>query len=100
MKVLCKKRWTPNYPRDIYSNTKSLTSVAVGIACHDSMLQLDTKLGEVIKDREIRDFRINDITLENMLTMSSGFDIPYLMYFVAEKAKEQMIIWLICLIRQ
>jgi len=81
MNVLYKKRWTPDYPRDIYSNTKSFTSIAAGMACSEGIIDLKTRFGDIIKSERNYDSKINDITLENFLTMSSGFNAPYLMYF-------------------
>jgi CubicO group peptidase (beta-lactamase class C family) len=65
----------PDEPWQIYSVTKSVLSILVGIAVDKGLLRLDQKLPELITEaREgTIDPRAADITLRHLLTMSSGF---------------------------
>lgn len=74
------KRWRQNYPRDIYSNTKSFTSAAVGMAIYEGLLSLDTRVSDLFEtDRS--DENWNLLKLSDLLTMRSGFSRAHLMYF-------------------
>ncbi|MBQ8896737.1 MAG: serine hydrolase [Clostridia bacterium] len=74
-------RYVPAGPRLIYSHTKSFISTAAGIAIDEGLLTLDTKVCELFPDYAsiITDERVNNITLRNFLTMSSGFGGAFLM---------------------
>ena len=65
----------PDEPWQIYSVTKSVLSILVGIAVDKGLLRLDQKLPELITEaREgTIDPRAADITVRHLLTMSSGF---------------------------
>jgi CubicO group peptidase (beta-lactamase class C family) len=79
--LLWKEQYIPRTVRNIYSHSKSFTSLMVGIAIDEGVLTLDTKLVDVFKD-EIDDEtynRLYDITVKNLLMMSSGLDEAYLM---------------------
>jgi CubicO group peptidase (beta-lactamase class C family) len=56
--------------------TKSVLSILVGIAIDKGLLRLDQKLPELVAEARERaiDPRAADITLRDLLTMSSGFD--------------------------
>ena len=58
------------------SVTKSVLSILVGIAIDKGLLRLDQKLPELVAEATERtiDPRAADITLRDLLTMSSGFD--------------------------
>ena len=58
------------------SVTKSVLSILVGIAIDKGLLRLDQRLPELIAEATERpiDPRAADITLRDLLTMSSGFD--------------------------
>jgi len=60
----------------VHSVTKSVLSILVGIAIDKGLLRLDQKLPELVADATERtiDPRAADITLRDLLTMSSGFD--------------------------
>ena len=79
--VLYEKRWTEDYPRDIYSNTKSFVGAAAGMAIYQNKLSLNTRLVDMLwPSCEVRG-GINEIKLFDLLTMRSGFAEAYLMYF-------------------
>jgi CubicO group peptidase (beta-lactamase class C family) len=60
----------------VRSVTKSVLSILVGIAIDKGLLRLDQKLPELIAEarKGTIDPRAADITLRDLLTMSSGFD--------------------------
>jgi CubicO group peptidase (beta-lactamase class C family) len=63
-------RWPVN------SVTKSVLSILVGIAIDKGLLRLDQKLSELLPDtaRKTSDPHASEITLRDLLTMTSGFD--------------------------
>jgi len=65
----------PDEPWQIYSVTKSVLSILVGIAIDKGLLRLDQKLPELVAEATegTIDPRAAGITLRDLLTMSSGF---------------------------
>lgn len=80
-KVILEHRFTPDQERNIYSHTKSYMSMAAGIAIEEGKLSLSDKLADLFPQYvpENADPRLLEITLENLLTMTSGFHRAYLM---------------------
>lgn len=80
-KVLLEHRFTPDLERNIYSHTKSYVSTAVGIAISQGKLSLEDRLADYFPEAVPADAdpRLLQITLRNLLTMSSGFGKSYLM---------------------
>lgn len=76
-------RWTEDRPRQIYSNTKSFVSTAIGIAMEEGLISLDERLADVFPDKVPAQGNpgIEEITLKHLMTMSSGFGKPLLMMF-------------------
>jgi CubicO group peptidase (beta-lactamase class C family) len=66
---------SPDVQWPMYSVTKSVLSILVGIAIDKGLLRLDRKLPELVAEATERtiDPRAADITLRDLLTMSSGF---------------------------
>jgi CubicO group peptidase (beta-lactamase class C family)/sugar lactone lactonase YvrE len=62
-------------PIHLWSATKSVTSMAVGMAMAEGLLRLDQTLGELIPERipEGADPRTASVTVEQLLTMTSGW---------------------------
>ena len=85
--VLWKEQYIPRTVRNIYSHSKSFTSLMVGIAIDEGVLSLETRLVDVFKDQidEETYNRLFDIKVKHLLTMSSGFDEAYLMSFDRKK---------------
>ena len=80
--ILFEHHFVPNYRRNIYSHSKSFTSAMIGVALYDKKLSLDDHFVDFVKD-EIKpeDYqRLYPIKIRNLLTMSSGFAKPILMY--------------------
>ena len=78
------KRWIQDYPRDIYSNTKCITSLAAGMAVKDGMLSAESRVVDIF-DIEPCDDKWKKLKLVDLLTMRSGFGKQYLMYFDRRK---------------
>lgn len=80
-KVILEHRFMPDQERNIYSHTKSYMSMAAGIAIEERKLSLSDKLADLFPQYvpENADPRLLEITLENLLTMTSGFHRAYLM---------------------
>ena len=66
---------SPDVQWPMHSVTKSVLSILVGIAIDKGLLRLDQKLPELVAEATERtiDPRAADITLRDLLTMSSGF---------------------------
>lgn len=79
--VIWKEQYFPRTVRNIYSHSKSFTSLMVGIAIDEGMISFETRLVDVFKDVIDKDTydRLFDIQVVHLLTMSSGFDEGYLM---------------------
>lgn len=81
VQVLMEHHFIPDLPRNIYSHTKSYMATAAGIAMEEGKLSLDNRLADFFPEYlpKQADSRLSEITLRNLLTMSSGFHKPYLM---------------------
>lgn len=79
--ILLEHHFTPDKPRNIYSHTKSYMSTAAGIAISEGKLSLEDKLADFFPEKLPKDPQpeLFDITLRDLLTMSSGFNHSYLM---------------------
>ena len=78
--LIWKEQYLPRTVRNIYSHSKSFTSLMAGIAIDEEKLSLDTRLVDVFKEEinEENYDRLYEITLKDLLSMSSGFDDDYL----------------------
>lgn len=68
--------YDPEQPLHVWSVSKSITNIAVGLALEEGLLTgLDQTLGELIPDRipAAADPRVYDITIEQLLTMTAGW---------------------------
>lgn len=79
--IIFKEQYIPRLTRNIYSHSKSFTSLMVGIALDEGKLTLDTRLVDVFKDEidEETYNRLFKITLKHLLSMRSGLGGPWLM---------------------
>ena len=67
--------WQPDLPHDTRSASKSLTAIAVGVAIRAGQLSPDSRVYEVLSaeaDRGDLDPRARALSLEHLLTMTSG----------------------------
>ena len=79
--LLWSKEYIAHSARNIYSHSKSFTSLMVGIAIDEEKLALNTRFVDVFKDEINLDTynRLYFITVKDLLTMSSGFSESLLM---------------------
>lgn len=73
------KEGRSKYSADIvWSVTKSITSLLIGIASDDGLLTLDDTLGELLPAEQLAesDPDLADITIHDLLTMTSGVACP------------------------
>ncbi len=79
--ILCNHRFIPHCSRLIYSHTKSFVATAAGLAVDEGKIRLDSRMMDFFPDYAhlITDQRVFDITLRDLLTMSSGFGDSFLM---------------------
>jgi CubicO group peptidase (beta-lactamase class C family) len=68
------KPYTASYPHMMFSLSKSVTGMAVGIAQGEGLLSLDEKVIDLFPEKGIllRSPRINAITIRHLLNMTSG----------------------------
>jgi CubicO group peptidase (beta-lactamase class C family) len=79
-KVICERWWkpyAPQYRHELYSLSKSFTSIAAGIAIDEGLLTLDTLICDIFADEmknlENRtDERMKKMTVRHLLSMSVG----------------------------
>ena len=78
-KMICECSFSPYRPNiwhSSYSLCKSITGLAIGMLYDKGKIHLDTPITEFFKDkdRSRMSFRQKKITVENLLTMTSGVD--------------------------
>ena len=79
--VIWKEQYIPRTVRNIYSHSKSFTSLMVGIAIDEGKLTLDTRLVDVFKEEIEKETyeRLYEINVKHLLMMASGFGEAFLM---------------------
>ena len=79
--VIWVEQYIPRNFRNIYSHSKSFTSLMAGIAIDEGLIALETRLVDVFKDEIDQEtyVKLFDITVKDLLMMSSGYDEAYLM---------------------
>lgn len=79
--ILFSHRFVPQKERLIYSHTKSFIATAAGMAIDEGKLSLSDRLADLLPEYQsvITDERVREITLRDLLTMSSGFGGAFLM---------------------
>lgn len=87
--IILSEHYMPRTVRNIYSHSKSFTSLMVGIALDEGKLTLDTRLMDIFKDEvdEETYSRLFEIKVQDLLNMSSGFGEAYLMGFQRVKGE-------------
>ena len=71
----------PSY-QTVRSASKSFLSALIGIAVDKGLIRLDQKLVEFFPEyKDLKDDRINDITIEQLITMHAGFKGDEEFYF-------------------
>lgn len=79
--VITEHRFAMDIPRNLYSNTKSFTSTAVGIAVTEGKLMVSDRLASYFPEYVPKSAQpwLGEIRLRDLLTMSSGFGYAFLM---------------------
>lgn len=80
-KMLLSKDWEEDIRRNIYSASKSFTSLAVGIAEREGLLSLEEKLCDAFPKElpeKVGEY-LEQAKVKDLLTMGLGQDAPYLM---------------------
>lgn len=69
-------RWTEDEPENIYSVSKGVCALAVGIAIDQGILSLETTTEQTLRDMDFGEGS-GDITIEQLLSMRSGVDFEW-----------------------
>ena len=69
-------RWRSDDRVNIYSASKGVCALAVGIAVDDGILSLDSTVGELVPAFELGD-GVDRVTVRHLLTMTSGIDFAW-----------------------
>ena len=79
-KFLGEHRWLADVPHLLFSLSKSFTSSAVGMAVDEGLLHLSDRLSDFFPDlvETLPDPTLRNMTLRDILIMSSGHDRAYL----------------------
>lgn len=68
-------RWVPDDRRDVYSVSKTFTSVAIGIAQDEGLLELDDPvLSHLPQFADTAAARVEHVTIRHLLEMTAGID--------------------------
>jgi CubicO group peptidase (beta-lactamase class C family) len=69
-------RWRSDDRVNVYSASKGVCALAVGMAVDDGILTLDTTVGELMPAFELGD-GVGSVTMRQLLTMTSGIDFEW-----------------------
>lgn len=80
-RLVGERRWAHDVPRDLYSASKSFTSIGIGMAIDDGLLSLADRPAELLSDLLPHTIAPNAqaTTLKDLLMMASGQDAPHLL---------------------
>lgn len=70
------QRWRSNDRENIYSASKGVCSLAIGMALDESILSLETRVPELLPGMELG-AGVEAVTVRHLLTMSSGIDFVW-----------------------
>ncbi len=85
--VIARYRWTEDVPHQLFSMSKSYTSMAVGIAISEGCFGLNDRLVDLFPEytpENVHPYKAAT-TVRHLLTMSAGHDNPILLGRVAEE---------------
>ena len=66
-------RWRSDDRENLFSLSKGVSALAIGMAVEEGLLTLDTSVGEVFIDMPLG-ARVDAVTVRHLLTMTSGID--------------------------
>ncbi|MFT2690289.1 serine hydrolase domain-containing protein [Clavibacter zhangzhiyongii] len=69
-------RWRSDDRENLYSVSKGVCALAVGIAVDEGILSLDSRVPELLPDLELGP-GVETVTVEHLLTMTSGIDFAW-----------------------
>jgi len=69
-------RWRSDDREDLYSVSKGVCALAVGMAVDAGILRLDTRVPELLPDLDLG-AGVDRVTVEHLLTMTSGIDFVW-----------------------
>jgi CubicO group peptidase (beta-lactamase class C family) len=69
-------RWRSDDRENLYSVSKGVCALAVGIAVDEGILALDTRVPELLPDLDLGS-GVDEVTVEHLLTMTSGIDFAW-----------------------
>lgn len=69
-------RWRSDDRENLYSVSKGVCALAVGIAVDEGILSLDTRVPELLPDLDLG-AGVDEVTVEHLLTMTSGIDFAW-----------------------
>lgn len=69
-------RWRSDDRENIYSVSKGICALAVGLAIEEGIASLDSRVGEMLPDIELGP-GVESVTLEHLLSMRSGIDFRW-----------------------
>ncbi|GAA5197710.1 serine hydrolase [Microbacterium jejuense] len=69
-------RWRSDDRVNVYSASKGVCALAVGMAVDDGILSLDTTVGEMLPSFELGE-GVDRVTMRHLLTMTSGIDFEW-----------------------
>jgi CubicO group peptidase (beta-lactamase class C family) len=70
-------RWRCDDRENIYSASKGICALAVGLAIHEGVISLESRVGKLMPDIELAP-GVEDVTIRHLLSMSSGIDFQWL----------------------
>lgn len=79
--IIDEYNWEQDKPRNLYSVTKTILSIAVGLAIEENVIQLENTLRDLFPEyvNEGNKNSLSEVTLHHLLSLSIGQDNPYLM---------------------
>ncbi|MBM7389718.1 CubicO group peptidase (beta-lactamase class C family) [Clavibacter michiganensis] len=69
-------RWRSDDRENLYSVSKGVVALAVGIAVDEGILSLCTRVPELLPDLDLGP-GVDEVTVEHLLTMTSGIDLAW-----------------------
>jgi CubicO group peptidase (beta-lactamase class C family) len=69
-------RWRSDDRENLYSVSKGVCALAVGMAVDAGILRLDTRVPELLSDLDLG-AGVDEVTVEHLLTMTSGIDFAW-----------------------
>ncbi|MFB6489622.1 serine hydrolase, partial [Xanthomonas perforans] len=69
-------RWVADAPRNVYSVSKGVCAIAIGMAIDDGLLTWGTRVPELLGPLDLG-AGVDEVTIEHLLRMRSGIDFAW-----------------------